>query len=78
MTKEEFLRDFAAQFDETDPNLIQLETKFRSIEEWSSMIALVIIAMVDEKYGVVLSGDEIRASETVEDIYNVVSSKVTK
>jgi acyl carrier protein len=78
MTKEEFLKNFADQFDETDPGLIQLETKFRSIGEWSSMIALVIIAMVDEKYGAVLTGDEIRASETVEDIYKVVFSKVTK
>lgn len=75
MTQEQFLEQFAQQFEETDPSTIQLGTNFREIEEWSSMMALVVIAMVDSEYGIKLTGDDIRNSNTVEDLYKVVSSK---
>jgi acyl carrier protein len=55
---------------------IQHETKFRDIEEWSSLMALSIIAMVDEKYNVKIKGDDIRNSQTFEDLYNIVKSRL--
>lgn len=70
-----FIDSFAGQFDDTPADQFKPETKFRDLEEWSSLIALSIIAMVDEEYGVTLTGDDIRNSTTVEDIYNAVSSK---
>ena len=76
MNKQEFLEKFAAQFEETDPATITLETQFRELDEWNSMMALMIIAMVDEEYNVPLTGNDIRAAKSVEDIYNVVSTKV--
>lgn len=75
MTQEQFLVKFAEQFEETNPATISLSTKFRDIEEWSSMMALVIIAMVDEEYNVKLTGDDIRGSQTVEELYKAVASK---
>jgi acyl carrier protein len=75
MTAPEFLEKFASQFEETDPSSITLETKFREIAEWSSMMALVVIAMVDEEFNVRLTGDDIRSAHTVQDIYNVVTAK---
>jgi len=75
MTQGEFLEMFASQFEETDPSTIQLDSNFRELEEWSSMMALIIIAMVDEEYGVTLTGDDIRSSTTAEDIYKIVSAK---
>jgi acyl carrier protein len=75
MTPQEFLSKFAAQFEETDPSTIAMDTKFRAIDEWSSLMALVIIAMVDEEMGVKLTGDEIKNSQTVNDLYTIVSGK---
>lgn len=72
----EFIENFAGQFDETDPAAITAVTRFRDLEEWSSLIALSIIAMVDEEYDVTLKGDDIKNSETVEDLYNTVKAKV--
>ncbi len=43
-----FIENFAAQFDETDASVFTAETKFHELEEWSSLIALSIIAIVDE------------------------------
>jgi acyl carrier protein len=74
MELKEFVTNFASQFDDTDPSLITPKTEFRSIEEWSSLYALAIIAMVDQEYGFKLKGDDILRSKTVEDLFNLVSS----
>ena len=72
----EFIQNFAAQFDETDSNDFKPNTLFREIEEWSSLTSLSVIAMVDEMYSVKLTGEEIRNSKSIEDIYQIVSSKL--
>ena len=72
---QKFIENFAAQFEETEAEVFSPETIFREIEEWSSLTALSIIAMVDEEYHVRLTGDDIRSSKTIEDVYNCVQSK---
>ena len=72
---EEFVALFSEQFDETDAREIQANTVFHDLDEWSSLIGLSVIAMVDEEFEVTLKGDDIRNSVTVEDLYNVVKSK---
>ena len=72
----EFVELFAEQFDETDASEIQASTVFHDLEEYSSLIALSIIAMVDEAFDVALKGDDMRSAVTVEDLFNIVKSKV--
>ena len=76
MEIKEFVEKFAEQFDDTDASVFTSETKFRELDEWSSLMALSIIAMVDDEYDVSLKGDDIRNSETIEDLYNIVKSKL--
>ena len=71
----EFIANFADQFDETDASVFTPETKFRELEEWSSLIALSVIAMVDEEYDVTLKGDDMRAAQTIEDLFKAVQAK---
>ncbi len=75
MEIKEFIENFAEQFDDTEASAITPETKFRELDEWSSLIALSILAMVDEEYDVTLKGDDIRNATTVEDLFNTVKSK---
>ena len=75
MDLSKFLENFAEQFDETDPSEITANTNFRDLDEWSSLMALSIIAMVDEEYDVQLKGNDIREAHTVEDLFNTVKSK---
>ena len=72
----EFVENFAAQFDETDASVFTAETRFRDLEEWSSLIGLSIIAMVDEEYDVTLKGDDIKTSNTIQDIFEKVQNKL--
>ena len=75
-TLDEFVALFAEQLDETDPSTVTAETKFRELDEWSSLLALTLISMIDEEYDVVLKGDDVKNSETIEDVYNIVVSKI--
>ncbi len=76
MNEKEFVQNFANQFDDTDASEFSMSTRFRDIDEWSSLIALGVIAMADEEYDVTLKGDDIIKSNTVEDIYNIVKSRM--
>lgn len=73
---EEFVALFAEQFDDTDASEITATTKFHDLDEWSSLIGLSVIAMVDEEFDVALKGDDVRSSITVEDLYNKVITKL--
>ena len=76
MELKDFIENFAAQFDDTDASEFKGETKFRELDEWSSLIALSIIAMVDEEYDVTLQGDDMRAANTIEELYQIVKGKL--
>ena len=68
MEIKEFIDNFAAQFDDTDASTFSAETVFKELDEWSSLIALSVIAMVDEEYDVTLKGDDIKNATTIEDL----------
>ena len=75
MELNEFVENFADQFDDTDASEIKAETVFKELDEWSSLVALSVIAMVDEEFDVTIKGDDIRNSITVEDLFNVIKAK---
>ena len=75
MTIEKFTQLFAEQFDDTDASVFTPKTCYRELDEWSSLIALSIIAMVDEEYDVTLKGDDMRQAETIEELFNIVKGK---
>lgn len=75
MELNEFVENFADQFDDTDASEIKAETVFKKLDEWSSLVALSVIAMVDEEFDVTIKGDDIRNSNTVEDLFNVIKAK---
>ncbi len=76
MEIKEFIENFAAQFDDTDASEFKPETVFHELDEYSSLIALTIIGMIDEEYGVSIGAEEMSAAVTIEDLYNTVKSKL--
>lgn len=76
MNLEQFIEYFAGLFDETPPETINASIHFKELEEWSSLVALSVIAMIDEEYDVEFRGDDIRDSQTVEDLFRIVVRRV--
>ena len=75
MELEKFVKDFANQFDETDPETIAAATAYKDLDEWSSLIAFTVIAMVKVEYDKTVTGAELRHCETVGDLFNLVAAK---
>ena len=74
-TLEEFVQFFAEQFDDTDASEFTPSTVFHDLDEWTSLIGLSVIAMVDEEFEVALNADDMTSSVTIEDLYNKVVAK---
>ncbi|MEG0736128.1 MAG: phosphopantetheine-binding protein [Longicatena sp.] len=54
---------------------VQLEDKLTDFEAWDSLTQLSIIALVSEKYGVVLSAVELRDAETISGLQILIENK---
>lgn len=76
MELKEFIQNFADQFEDTDASTFTADTVFHELDEWSSLVGLSLIAMIDDEYDVTIKGDELRAAKTVEDVFNLVNSKL--
>lgn len=74
MEIKEFIENFASQFEDTDEAVFTPETKFRELDEWSSLSALSILAMIDEEYDVQLKAEEMRKTNTVQELFDLVCS----
>ena len=51
--------------------------EFRSHASWSSMLALVTIAFVDEHTGVLISSAQMQEAKTLGDLFEIVSKEKT-
>lgn len=70
-----FVENFANQFDDSDDVVFSENLEFRNIDEWSSLTALSIIAMVDEEYNIVLGGEDLRNANTIGELFEIVKNK---
>ncbi|WP_278583117.1 acyl carrier protein [Prevotella nigrescens] len=75
MELKDFIVDFADQFDETDISVIKADTEFHNLDEWSSLVAMGVIAFIKTEYGKTITGKEIKNCVTVEDLFNLVREK---
>lgn len=70
-----FLKNFVDILEDTDEALITENTVLRDLDEWDSLTALSLIAMSDEEYSVKLTGDDIKSSITLQDIFEIIKNK---
>ena len=75
MTLDEFVKAFAAEFDETSEDQFKADTEYKSLEEWGSLTALSIIALAMEGFEKKITGADLRACNTIEDLYNLIQTK---
>ena len=71
----EFIEYFADELDETTKDELSPATDFKALGEWSSLVALSIIAMVEDNYEKEITGEDLRSSTTLQDLFNLVESK---
>jgi len=78
MNIEEFIKYIEDEFDDLKPGILTPTSKFRDVVDWSSINALILIAMVKTEYDVTLTADDLIKSKTVQDIYSLIESREGK
>jgi acyl carrier protein len=71
----QFIEDFKSCLHQTPAEHITLATRFKKIDDWSSIFALIVIAMIDSQYNIVLTADDIHKADTIEDLFATIQSK---
>jgi len=69
---ESFVENFLNACDFQDTVEVTLETELRSLPEWDSLAALGVIVMFDVEYGKTITGEDIKACVTLQDLYRLL------
>ena len=72
---QQFIKKLESEFEDVKPGTLKPETHFREIENWSSMHALIIIALLDTEYNIAVRGEQLKKCSTVSDLFKLVESK---
>jgi acyl carrier protein len=72
---DEFVRNFESAVEGTEPGSLNPGTEFTTLDEWDSLAALSVLAMVDAEYETEITGNELRNSKTLRDLFTIVQSK---
>ena len=70
----EFIENFAEQVEVEDIELLEPGTPFRSLEEWSSLGGFMMMGFIKDTFGKEVTASDIRACETIEDLYKLAIS----
>lgn len=72
----ELISKIETEFETLEPGTLRPESSFRELKEWSSMHALILIALVDTEYNVTLNGNDLRSITTVNDLHQMIESRL--
>ena len=70
-----FIQKIEGEIEGLTPGALLPDANFRELPEWSSMHALIIIALAETEYDVSVTGEDLRGCKTVRDLYNLISSR---
>lgn len=76
MELEQFIKRFREEFEFLEEEeIVEGSTKFQELDGWDSLTAIMILEMIDDEFEADISGDELRACTTIEELYNLSVEK---
>ena len=70
-----FIKKFCDELEVEEAELINGETDFHEIDEWSSMSGMRVIAFIEMEYGVLLSAVDIRSAATLSELFKIIKKR---
>ena len=74
---EQFIQKLEKELDSIEPGTLQPDVNYRTLPYWRSMYALISVAFCETEYDVAVTGQDLRACNTVADLYSLVASRFT-
>jgi acyl carrier protein len=78
ITISEFIKLLEGEFEDIGENVLHENLNYREIPNFSSMHALIIIAMIDSNFDVLLTGSDLKSANTIRDLYDIVQNKLNQ
>lgn len=75
MELNDFIKNFADLFEDTDTSEFSAETVYQDLDEWGSLITMSVIAMARTKYNKAVTGKEIHSCETIAELFDLIAAK---
>lgn len=75
MNIRDFIEHFSVAINLKEGTIIDAETNFWELEEWTSLTALNVVSMIDEEYGIALRASDVKGVRTIKELYDVVVDK---
>lgn len=72
MNMQDFIEKFAEAIEMESIDGLKEDTRFRGLDEWSSLAALSVIAMFDEEYDKELKVPDFKQANTIGDLINLL------
>ena len=74
MEIKEFIEKFAEQIEVEEVETLKPETEFRSLDEWSSLSVMILIAFYDEEFNKQIGETTINGCKTIEELYKLATA----
>ena len=73
MSLEQFIENFLSATDFQNPVEVTGDTVLTDLPEWDSLAALGVIVMFDMEYGKTITGEDLKKTRTLGDLYQLSS-----
>ncbi len=70
-----FIENFSSLLTQSDADKLSENTEFKKLPEWGSLIALSVIAMVEDEYDVLLKSTDILSARTLRELFDIISAQ---
>ena len=74
MTLDEFVKKVQGELQDTPAGEINADTNYKDLDEWGSLASLSIISMIEEEYDKLITGADVRAKNSIKELYDFVES----
>lgn len=75
LTKDVFLQQIQTVFEEESRQFINFQTDLKSLPEWSSLQAMIVVSEIDKAFDVILSAEDMKQAKTLNDLFESVKQK---
>ena len=76
MKIEDFITHLEEEYEDIEKGTLRPDSVFREVFEWSSINALILIALVKTEYDVTINAEDIANSVTIFDLFKIIKSRV--
>jgi acyl carrier protein len=71
-----FIQQWTDAIEGLEAEMLQLDTRYKALPIWDSLILLLTVAMVESDYGVTLRGVDFEKAETVADLLELIRQRM--